>query len=198
MSQPTRLSLLEDLRETRSSDRWNEFFKAYGELLRKWMISQQVDPSDADDIQQETMLAVVKELPKFEHNGRPGAFRNWLRRILVHRIRRVWEKRQQQSAKRDLEQLADALLDESNQLSLEWTKEHDRYLIQLLLKSAEQQFSQDRIQMFRELVIDKEPPKSVAEKYGMTLGAVRVQQHRILSWLKSIGKGLVEVRGFES
>jgi DNA-directed RNA polymerase specialized sigma24 family protein len=43
--------------------------------------------SDADDLAQEVMLVIVREMPHFEHSGRKGAFRNWLRMITVHRRR---------------------------------------------------------------------------------------------------------------
>ena len=37
--------------------------------------------ADADDLTQEIMLVIVRELPHFEHSGRKCAFRNWLRTV---------------------------------------------------------------------------------------------------------------------
>lgn len=192
MTFSTRISLLEEIKQTRSCERWNEFFSEYGDLLNSWLINQNVSVEDAADIQQETMIAVFESLPDFEHNGRIGAFRNWLRKILTNRIRRVWERKNRARSQSDLNNLADTLQDNSSRVSIAFEEEHDRYLIQQLLIHAEKKFSPIRVKMFREIVLQERSIEEIAHDYNMTVGAARVQQHRILSWLKSVGQGIVE------
>lgn len=193
MKNATRITLLDEIRATHSSDRWNEFFEDYGQLLRKWLITKNVDPTDAEDIQQETMMAVMRDLPKFEHNGRTGAFRLWLKRILTHRIRQVFDKRKARKEVSNLDHLAETLADEETDLSKQFQNEHDQFLIRKLLLRAETQFKPIKIRLFRELVIEEIPIDSLIQKYEMSSGAIRVQQHRILKWLKNDGAGLVEI-----
>jgi DNA-directed RNA polymerase specialized sigma24 family protein len=54
-------------------------------LIRAWLRKYDVQDSDADDLVQEVLLAVSKDLDKFEHRGQPGAFRGWLKAILVNK-----------------------------------------------------------------------------------------------------------------
>ncbi|TXT19579.1 MAG: RNA polymerase sigma-70 factor ECF subfamily [Planctomycetota bacterium] len=89
----TSLSLLDRLRQSPEDADWSRLIDAYSPLLRAWMMRAEVQAADADDLVQEVLLVVHRELPKFEHNQRRGAFRNWLRQIVVHRLRNFWRSR---------------------------------------------------------------------------------------------------------
>lgn len=60
------------------------FDQLYRPYLTAWMIRRGIPENDRHDLCQTVMLIVCRALPKFEHNGRPGAFRNWLGRITSH------------------------------------------------------------------------------------------------------------------
>ena len=84
------------------------------------------------------MLTVVsQELPKFSHNERTGAFRSWLRKILVHRLQNYWRGRKRQPPAKGgsslLEQL-NQLEDDKSGLSRIWNEQHDRELIAKLIE----------------------------------------------------------------
>lgn len=193
VSGKTRITLLDEIQATNNSDRWAEFFSNYGRLLSQWLVAHNVSPADADDIRQETMLVVVKELPNFDHNGRTGAFRNWLKQILTNRIRRHWQKKKSRKEQNDLGQLIESLEDNSNRLSIDFSRTHHQFLVQQLLAQAEDHFPRERVRLFRELVLDETPIQNLSAKYGLSKGTIRVQQHRILKWLKQHGKGLIDV-----
>lgn len=192
LSELTRISLLDELKETHSSDRWDEFSREYGLLLRLWLVGQNVDPNDADDIQQETMAAVVQDLKKFEHNGREGAFRRWLRTILANRLRRMWEKRKREPASVDLAELADSLEDTSNPLCQAWDREHRNFILTSLLNRARKRMDAATIDLFERIVLQEEPAEKVAQEVGISLGAVRVRQHRVLRELQDLGAGVLD------
>ena len=52
-----------------------------------------VDPADADDLTQEVVAVLVRELPSFHHDLRRGAFRRWLRGGVLNRLRPFWRAR---------------------------------------------------------------------------------------------------------
>lgn len=85
----TSLTLLEQLGEQSDEHSWSRLYELYSPLLRAWLGRYEVQTADADDLIQEVLMVVSRELPDFRHNGRTGAFRNWLRRILVNRLRNV-------------------------------------------------------------------------------------------------------------
>jgi len=60
--------------------------------------------ADVDDIVQETLLRVVRDLPKLRH---PDRFRSWLVAITVHQIRNGWRARSTRPVPTDVEALAD-------------------------------------------------------------------------------------------
>ena len=89
----TSISLLNRLQQTDDSKNWNRLVELYAPLLRLWLRKYDVQASNADDLVQEVLMAVSKDLKSFDHSGRPGSFRSWLRTILAHRLRNFWRAR---------------------------------------------------------------------------------------------------------
>ena len=191
-NQATRISLLEELKETRSSDRWSEFSHEYGQLLRIWLIGQNVDSNIVDDVLQETLVAVVRDLPKFHHNGREGAFRRWLRTILANRLRRVWANQKRDPTQVDLDELADSLEDSSSPLCQSWDMEHRQFVLNALLDRARKRFDKQTMELFVRIVLQEEPAGQIADEMGLSLGAVRVRQHRVLRSMQEMGVGMLD------
>lgn len=197
MVNSTRTSLLRELRESASHDAWVEFSDLYGSMIESWLRRQSVPQHDIEDVKQDVMIAVCSELKKFEHNGRVGAFRQWLRRITMNRMRRLWEKRKKQAGGQDtlkLSVIADQLADSSARLSVEFERQHDACLIEYLLSKLESRFGSKTLQAFRRLVLLEHSSRDVARDLGMSIGAVRVAQHRVLRSLRQLGQGMLDYR----
>lgn len=79
----TSVSLLERLRDRSDEDAWHRFHDLYGPLIRGWLMRRGVRQQDADDVGQDVMSLAVTELPGFQHNGRVGALRAWLRQVVA-------------------------------------------------------------------------------------------------------------------
>lgn len=196
MGHATRLTLLERVRNTQTGDSWAEFAAVYDSLIGSWLRQQAIPDFDADDIRQEVMQTVVKEIGRFEHNGRTGAFRSWLRLITANRMRRLWQQRKRRPADYggvDAGSLADQLHDDSSRLTHVWDADHDRFVLNRLLGLVAGRFSEKSLAAFRRIAIAQEPAEAVASDLGMSLGAARVAQHRVLKAMKQIGEGLVEL-----
>ncbi len=69
----TSLSLLDRARQVSDSESWNHLVELYAPLLRNWLRRYQVQDSDAEDIVQEVLAVVARELPAFQHSDRAGA-----------------------------------------------------------------------------------------------------------------------------
>src|SRR5262245_46720792 len=59
-------------------------------LMVSWLRRQGVPAGELDDLVQEVLLRVVRSLPQFDHSGRVGAFRAWLRVIACRRAQDYW------------------------------------------------------------------------------------------------------------
>src|SRR5579859_403591 len=84
------------LHRTRSGDNraWQRLSDLYRPLISGWAKRHAPDAHDAEDLTQGILLQVVRHLPGFQHNGRPGAFRTWLRTLAVHCTHDFWSARQ--------------------------------------------------------------------------------------------------------
>ncbi len=195
MSEATRITLLERVRHTQAGESWTEFAAVYDSLIASWLKKQGISDADADDIRQEVMQTVVIEIVNFDHNGRTGAFRTWLRRITANRMRRHWSQRCRRVSTHsavDLGELADQLNDDASRLTHVWEADHDRFVLNRLLGLLNGRFSPRSLAAFRRLAIGQEPAERVATELGMTVGAARVAQHRVLRALKDLATGLVD------
>ena len=78
VSPSTALSLLDRLREG-DAESWKRMNELYAPLMRSWLQPHHIQPADIHDLTQNAFAVVLRRLPDFQHNGRPGAFRTWLR-----------------------------------------------------------------------------------------------------------------------
>lgn len=51
----------------------------YRPFIYGWLRRHSASHQDAEDLTQEVLTILVRELPGFSHSGRVGAFRRWLR-----------------------------------------------------------------------------------------------------------------------
>lgn len=192
--QETSLSLLGQLKQSRDELLWQRLLELYAPLLERWLRQYGVQASDADDLLQEVLLAVSAELPKFDHNGRPGAFRSWLRVTLVHRLRNHWRQTGRRPLTGDSEaarRLAE-LEDPGTALTQIWNRQHDRHVLARLLERIEPQFSSTTWQAFSRTALEGQRPARVADELDISLNAVFIAKSRVLSQLRQEAEGLVD------
>ncbi|TWT29547.1 RNA polymerase sigma factor RpoE [Thalassoglobus neptunius] len=191
----TSLSFLARIRQGTDSDSWNKLVELYVPLMQKWLRSYEVTGADADDLVQEVLAVVFQELPKFKHNERTGAFRSWLRKILVHRLQNYWRSKKQHPPAKGgtsvLEQL-NQLSDENNQLSRFWNEQHDRDVIARLMELVRSRFEPKTWEAFRRQIFEGQKPARVAADLDMAIGSVYVARNRVLTALRHEADGLVE------
>lgn len=191
----TSLSLLDRLRKAENSQTWDRLVAVYAPLLRAWLRKYEVQSSDADDLLQEVLMAVSKDLKSFEHNGRPGAFRSWLRSILANRLRNFWRargRRPQARGDSDIDRRLAQLEDPNSEMSRLWNRQHDRHVARQLLALAENQFAPETWKAFVRTAIDGHSPNVVAADLGISMNAVFIAKSRVLARLRQESAGLVE------
>ena len=191
----TSLSLLERLRQSPENEGWNRLADLYTPLIRAWLRRYDVQDSDVNDLVQEVLLAVSKDLGKFEHAGQPGAFRGWLKAILVNRLRKFWRSRDRRPlvhGDSDIDARLAQLDDPASEMCLIWNREHDQYVLRQLLALAEPHFAKTTWTAFCRVALDGAKPDQVAEEMGISRNAVIVAKCRVLSRLRQESEGLIE------
>jgi RNA polymerase sigma-70 factor (ECF subfamily) len=164
-------------------------------LLRRWLRRYGVGQPDTDELVQEVLAVVARDLPKFRHNERRGAFRCWLRTILVHRLRNCRRSERQQPVAHGstllLDRLADQLEDPRSNLSRLFDIEHDLYITHRALDAIQPEFKPHTWRAFRRLMLENAEPETVAAELGMSVPAVYTAKSRILNRLRQEMRGLV-------
>jgi RNA polymerase sigma-70 factor (ECF subfamily) len=188
-------SLLERLRARPDDDSWRRLLDLYTPLLERWLNQSGVDGADAADLLQEVFATLVRELPSFEHNDRRGAFRCWLRTILVNRVRGFWNARRTTPVTadgRDIVRELDHLEDPASDLSRLWDRQHDTFLARRILELIEKDFTASTWHAFRRLVLEGAKPAEVAAEMGLTVNAVLLAKSRVLRRARQEIAGLTE------
>ncbi|GAB5440607.1 MAG: sigma-70 family RNA polymerase sigma factor [Fuerstiella sp.] len=191
----TSLSLLNRLRRSPDSECWERLAQLYSPLIRSWLRRYDVQSSDVDDLLQEVLLAVSKEIDRFEHAGRAGAFRSWLKTILINRLRRFWRARKNGPGLERLSRIDDRLeqlSDPASELSLVWNRDHDRYVLRQLMAVAEPNFEAATWTAFCRVALEGTDPGLVAKQLGISRNAVIIAKSRVLNRLRRESDGLIE------
>lgn len=191
----TSLSLLDRLRHSPENEGWNRLVDLYAPLVRVWLRKYDVQDSDANDLVQEVLLTVSRELGTFEHRGQPGAFRGWLKAILINRLRKFWRARDRRPEARgdsDIDARISQLDDPASEISRIWDREHDHYVLRQLLTLAESHFEPKTWQAFCRVVLEGAKPDVVAQEMGISLNAVCLAKSRVIRRLRQESAGLIE------
>jgi RNA polymerase sigma-70 factor (ECF subfamily) len=191
----TSASLLEHLRGEPDGEAWARLVDLYTPLLRGWLGRHGLQACDVEDLVQDVLAVVVRELPHFRHNRRTGAFRRWLRTILVHRLRDFWRARRSRprpTGGSELLYLLEQLSDPDNDLSRLWDEEHDQYVIRRLLEQIQSEVAPSTWQAFRRVVVEGRDEETVAAELGLSVNAVFIAKSRVLSRLRREADGIFD------
>jgi RNA polymerase sigma factor (sigma-70 family) len=75
---PTRQSLLVRLKQWDDADGWREFFETYWELIYNVARKAGLTDAEAQEVVQETVIAVAQKIGEFKADPQRGSFKSWL------------------------------------------------------------------------------------------------------------------------
>ncbi len=191
----TSQSLLERLRDPANGQAWQRLLTVYEPWLRGWLSRTPLQAADCDDVLQAVFMVVNAKRQEFVHNGRPGAFRSWLRSILTCQVRLLLRDQGRRLDARSPQVLTDWLAqmaDPNSDLSRLWDQEHDQQLVRRMLASIQPEFNATTWQVFQMLVFEELSVNEVAQRLGITANAIYVAKARVMSRLRDEVRGLVD------
>lgn len=191
---PTRASLLGRLKNWQDQSSWQEFFDTYWRLIYRVALQRGLSESEAEDVVQETMVAVAKYMPDFQYDPAIGSFKAWLLnltrwRIADHRRSRArFPKSLPEEAESETEtetHVIDRVADETDpKLTLIWNTEWEQNLLAVAMTRVKCRVDPAHFQIF-DLYVNKQwSPARVAETLGITVPQVYLAKHRITDALK--------------
>ncbi len=191
----TSLSLLKRLADSGDDADWQKLLTIYKPFICKVVQGYPALESHADDIAQEVILVLMRELPVFQRQ-RVGSFRAWLRNITVNQLRTALRKTKRQSAASDVyldsQSQIESLADPHSAQSQQWDEEHDRAVFERIIAIVKPTLSAQVWQAFEQYAIANRPAEEVAKELGLSVNSVLLAKSRVLKRLREEAKGLVD------
>ena len=168
--------------------RWAEFVVRYRPMMEAFL-REHFPSVEADDIIQETLVALCKILPNYSYApDEKGHFRNYLTGVLRNKALAALRKQRQQA------DLVDELRrDETIALVEEQSSREAIFEIALRQFLADETVADRTKRIFERVAINGESPETVAAAFKMKRHAVDQAKSRAMSRLREIVKQLEHV-----
>lgn len=184
----TRESLLHRLKDCQDHASWQVFYDSYRELIWRFALKAGCTEAEAEDVVQETVISVARNLPQFEYNPDKCAFKTWLLNLTVWRIRDQLRKRRSVSA-----QLAESMGDDATSgtdmieriadptvgLDALWEAEWRQAITEAAMLRVKERANPKDCQMFDLYVLRGWPPREVARTLRVSIARVYLAKHRV-------------------
>ena len=95
---PKRASLLGRLKDWEDNTSWRDFFDTYWRLIYGFALQRGLSHEEAQEVVQETVVAVAKSIGKFQYDPQVCAFKSWLLGVTRSKIANQFARRARQPA----------------------------------------------------------------------------------------------------
>jgi RNA polymerase sigma factor (sigma-70 family) len=204
---PTRFSLLQRLKDWADRDSWQDFFDTYWRLLYNVARKAGLPDADAQEVVQETIIAVARNIGGFKADPAHGSFKAWLLGQTRWQIARYFRQRAKAGALRNPAAATGAVpapSDDTNgtdtlhripdpegvELEHVWEHEWSENLMAVALERVKQQVSVKQYQVFDLNVLQGVSAPETARVAGVSLASVYMAKYRVGSLLKKALKKL--------
>lgn len=195
----TRRSLVDRLQNWDDRKRWQEFFDAYWKLIYSAARTAGLTDAEAQEVVQETVISVAKNIGKLRYDPAIGSFKGWLLNITRWRIVDQFRKRLPEGHHRQPgDDRATATMDRFGPASADvleelWEKEWKENLFDVAITRLKKKVDPKQFQIFDCYVRKEWPAQKVAEHLRVNVGQVYLARHRISALLKKEIKALKKV-----
>jgi RNA polymerase sigma factor (sigma-70 family) len=184
MPPDTRHSLIQRLQDGGDNAAWEEFASIYRPVIVRIALRKQMQFDDAEDLAQQVLLLVLKNINKWKSDPARARFRTWLQTVVRNATMNALSRRpkDQASGGTDSLQQLHQRPDKADSLSfdLEWQREILRWVAQ----QVRGEFESTTWTAFWDTAIEQSPAQDVAEKIGKSVGAVYIARSRVMQRIK--------------
>lgn len=183
----TRETLLERLKGIEDHASWLDFFNTYWRLIHGFAVKSGLTEDEAQDVVQDTVLSVARNIPEFQYDPAKCSFKTWLLNLTRWRI--VDQLRKRKSARftnetggrTDAEPVGieEIPMPDGGELEGIWNNEWEANLLDTAAQRVKTQVRPRQYQMFYLHVLKELPVKEVAQRIGASVGSVYLAKHRV-------------------
>jgi RNA polymerase sigma-70 factor (ECF subfamily) len=190
---PTRATLIQRLKNWQDQSSWQDFFDTYWKLIYGVAIKGGLTPAEAQDVVQETMIAVARHMPSFKYDPALGSFKTWLLNMTRWRITDQLRKREPyfgyHSSRQDTAtgtRMMDKVVDPMGRdLDALWDTEWEKNLYEAALARVKRRLDPQKFQIFDLYVNKAWTPQKVAATFGISVDQVYLAKHRTSELIKA-------------
>jgi RNA polymerase sigma-70 factor (ECF subfamily) len=152
----TRQSLLGRLSNLDDNESWRRFFDTYWKLIYNVARRSGLDDAVAQDVVQDTVIAVAREMPRFHYDPARGSFKQWLFRITRRRVCDQLRRAYRQPPRADIS--IESLEDEENEdlaaisdppiLDTAWNSEWEQQIFEAAVDAVRVRVNPKHFQVF--------------------------------------------------
>ena len=191
---PTRQSLLSRLKNWNDQESWNDFFNIYWKLIYNAARQSGLADAEAQDVVQETVIAVSKQMPDFKYDKERGSFKGWLLQLTRWRI--IDQIRKRLPAGSVSLQASDGRGENHNQaaqdiadpagIDLEaiWEHEWNQNLMDAAIERVKLKADSKQYQIFDLYVLKEWPVLKIAQMLQISAPRIYLIKHRISAMIK--------------
>jgi RNA polymerase sigma factor (sigma-70 family) len=183
----THASLLERLKDLEDQDSWEQFYTTYRKLIFSFAVKHGLSGTEAEEVVQETVITVARNLPEFRYDPTRCSFKTWLFNLTLWRIRDQIRKRQPERAsihrkpgQMDRTGTVERIPGpEGERLTALWEEEWKKDLFERALEKARATVDEKQFQIFDLYVVQEWPASKVARSLGVSLARVYFSKHHV-------------------
>jgi len=177
---PTRKTLLSRLKNSGDEDSWKQFFEMYWKLIYRTALRAGLSEAEAQDVVQETIIALSKSLPEFKYDRRVGSFKGYLLKLTAWRIKDQLRERLPINA-----DPGSNLIDPNGFVpETYWNEEWQNNLLEVARERVKQKVNPKHYQIFDLHVDQGWPAPKVADRLAVNTAMVHLVRHRITHLLR--------------
>ncbi len=196
----TRRSLVDRLANWDDQRRWQEFFDTYWKLIYSAARKSGLADAEAQEVVQETVITVAKNIDRLQYDPAIGSFKGWLLQITRWRIADQFRKREPEGVKRShlqddsltatIDRVPDSRIVD---LDAVWETEWKDNLLEAAIARVKRKIDPKQFQIFDCYVRKEWPAQKVSERLRVSVGQVYLARHRVAALLKKEIKTLEKI-----
>ncbi len=174
--------------DTLLSQAWQEFYRVYSEVIRRFVIVHGARGADVDDCVQEVWSAVALRLADFEHPRKRPGLRAWLYAVVRSKTTDVIRRnirRASQNLDACIEKGGEPSSDEPDPATA-MEQQWDATMVRTAMEELRRQVSETNYRLFQMRTIEGCSEAETAAALNLTPEQVRYRKHRTQRKLKAL------------
>jgi len=184
----TRLTLIQKIKDPENAIAWEDFVSVYKGMIINWATYMGCSSAMADDVFQESVISLLRNLPDFEYTPSKGRFRGYLKTLVSRRVKDSFRRKKEiyenefinedkEQAARFIDGVEDQHEPDESDLDLMWITS----IVSHALKNARQKVDKLTYDSFRLYAVMELPVAEVCSRLGIDReGTVYQQKSRFI------------------